>query len=237
VVAGTLDDVDAWITTDAWWEVTAGRADRDIGTAELLASSPVVVAVDPARTTALTGLCGGQAIFACLGAHAGEPWGSLGGEASWGTLEVGLPDADTSTGLSVLASAAIGYVGGAEFAANEFDDAFRTWLTSLAAASHGGDPDPANTLVVRRGTYSAAGTTAARLSTIPRPVDRLDASPATQASIVVVRFPGGDEVPGLAHLRDNLVAAGWAPAAGEPAATLKPGVLAALHTLWTEVAR
>ena len=237
IVDGTLTEVDAWITSDAWFEVTQGRTDG-LGTAEVLASSPVVAAVDPDRALAVSDLCGASSAWRCLGDRAGEPWASLGGQATWGALETGLPDADTATGLSILASVASGFFGDQDFAANEFDDTFTSWLDRLTAPAPGGDPDPANTLVVRRGTYTAAGTVEARLAAISRPVDRLVVDPAASARVVLVDLPGGDDVADVTRqLRELLAAAGWAPGSGEPEPTLKPGVMAALHTLWTEVTR
>jgi hypothetical protein len=238
IVDGALDEVDAWVTSDAWFEVTSGRADRDVGVVEELASSPVVAAVDADRSAAVSTLCGGQAVWRCLGDHAGEPWSALGGQPTWGQLETGLPDADAATGLSVVASVAVGYFGSPDFAANEFGGEFASWLDRLSEPSPGGDPDPANTLVVRRGTYTAAGTVDARLAAINRPVGRLDVSPAVTARVVLVDLPGGDDVSDVARqLRDSLVAAGWTTGSGAPEPLLKPGVLAALHTLWTEVTR
>ena len=238
ILGGALDEVDVWITTDVWFELTRGRAEGEIGTAEILASSPVVAAVDPDRAGAVSSLCEGQAIWRCLGDHAGAPWASLGGETTWGALDTGLPDADTAMGLSVIASVAVGYFGGQEFAANEFDGAFEDWLARITSAAPGGDPDPANTLVVRRGTYSAAGTVDARVGAITRPVERMVATPPGAASIVLVDLPGGDDGSDVAdQLRAALVAARWTPGSGAPEPILKPGVMAALHTLWTEVTR
>ncbi len=237
VAQGALDEVDAWITSDVWFALTQGRAVGDIGSAELLATTPVVVAVDPDRTGAVTGLCQGQPLWRCLGDHAGESWASIGGEATWGRLSTGVPDADTATGLSVLTSIAVSYFGDADFAANDFPDAFEGWLDALTAPTPGGDPDPAATLVARRGTYSTAGSTAARVSTITRPIDQLDSTPPVSARIVLVDLAGGDDVSGLGKMRDLLTAAGWSTASGDPALPYSPGVLAALHTLWTEINR
>lgn len=235
LLGGTLDEVDAWVTSDVWFQVTQGRAEGEIGSAELLATSQAVVAVDPTRASAVADLCGGQALWRCLGDQAGEPWSTLGGQATWGPLRSGLPDADTATGLSVLASVAVGYFDGTAFAANDFAGAFETWLDGLTAPAPGGDPDPAATLVARQGTYSAAGTTAARVSTITRPVEQLDATPTVQAGVVLVDLPGGDDVSPLDDLRALLVGAGWTSASGPPEPPFLPGVLAALHTLWTEI--
>jgi len=58
---GDLDDVDAWVTSAAWLEVTESRAERSIGEAVVLAGSPVVLAADAVRADALQALCGGTA--------------------------------------------------------------------------------------------------------------------------------------------------------------------------------
>ena len=49
---------------------------------------------------------------------------------------------------------------------------------------------------------------------------------------------GGDGLPDTDGLRDALEDAGWARAGEEGLApTLKPGVMAALHSLWRDVTR
>lgn len=238
LVKGNPAGLDLWVTSDAWQEVTTGRARSEIGSAELLATTPVVVASAPARADALGALCAEEPLWRCLGERSGQPWGELGGQAGWGTLRVGLPDADTATGLSVLASVAAGHFGALDFAANDFDaTGFRASLTRLTAASGGGDPDPLATLVRRQGTYSAAGVLAARAQRIAGAPPVLDARPMVEARVVLVDLSPGGDTPDPGPARSALVADGWVAASGPPAALLKPGVLGALHDLWKDVAR
>jgi hypothetical protein len=232
----TQVDVDAWITTSAWTEVVSSRRPGVLGAAEAVGTSPVVVAVDPARTGAVEAMCGAQALWRCLGDRAGAGWGDLGGDPRGGSLKTGLPRADTALGLPVLASVAAGFFGGTDFASNDFDaQGLPSWVGSLTGPSGAGDRDPIGTLVTRKGTYSAVGTLQAL--TAGRAADALAPEPTVPATVVVARVAGGDDVGDVDALRASLEAAGWDAAAGPPRATLKPGVMAALHTLWTENAR
>lgn len=229
-------DVDAWITTSAWTEVVASRQPGALGAVEALATSPVVVAVDPNRTEAVRALCETGPVWRCLGDQAGAAWADLGGDARWGSLKTGLPNADAALGLPVLASVAAGFFGDTEFASNDFDaQGLSGWLGTLTEPSRGGDRDPIGTLVTRRGTYSAVGTLEALARN--RDAGTIEATPTVSATIVVASVDGGDDPGNLGGLRASLEQAGWQPASGEPAVTLKPGVMAALHTLWTETIR
>lgn len=233
LAAGEVGDVDAWVTSGAWLEVTTSRADGDVGEAAVLATSTVVVAADVERAGAVTALCDGRALWRCLGDEAEQPWSTLGGDERWGPLRTGLPDADTATGLSVLASVAAGFFGGPDFAANDFDD-LRGWLGRLTDASGGGDRDLLRTLVRVRGTYSAGGLLAADAEGRPE-LTALAADPSVTSAAVVVDLPGGDRLPALDPVREALVSGGWDAGDGEPSPVLKPGVMAALHTTWKDI--
>ena len=162
IVDGDLPDgADGWVTTTAWTEVVEARSPGRIDEQEVLARSPVVVAVDPRRTTAVEGHCP-EALWRCLGDDAGSDWGSIGGDPAWGALKVGLPGADSATGLSVLASVASGYFGATDFASNDFDTSdFASWLGTLTEPSGKGEATPVRTLVTTRGKYTAVGDVAA----------------------------------------------------------------------------
>jgi hypothetical protein len=237
---GTLaDDVDGWITTSAWVEVVDSRAPGALGDSEALAASPTVVATAPGRFDAVTELCASDDVWACLGDAAGRLWGDLGaGDPGWGELKVGFTDPDSAVGLSVLASASAGFFGGVDFATNDLRAGeFETWLATLAEPSADGDPDAALTLATRTGEYSAAGSVAAVVDGLAdtRGVRSVEPKVEVVATVVAVGVHG-QEIPDLDAVRDALVGDGWGGAAGaEVAPTLKPGVMAALHTLWREV--
>jgi hypothetical protein len=244
--AGTLrDDVDGWLVPAAWVDVVASgdRPDALVGRGRLVASTPVVLAVDEARAGAVADLCPGAGLLRCVGSSAGAPWADLGGEARWGALRIGLPPADTGTGLVVLAAIATSFFDGTDFARQDFDlpgggsdgRSFRVWLTDLARTGRTGDASPVRTLVTARGTYTAAGALRAEAELLP--VQVLDVEPEVLAEATLVQVAGGGRLPDVAPARDVLVDAGWDAADSDaPSSRHPPGVLAALRALWSEVA-
>jgi hypothetical protein len=237
---GTLDgEIDAWITSTSWLEVVESRAPASIGDARAIATSPTVMATAPGRHEAIAELCAEQDIWQCLGSDAGTSWADLGtGSSSWGELKVGLTDPDLAQGLPVLASAAAGFFGNLDFAANDPRiSEFEAWLANLAQASASGDPDPALTLATRPGTYSAAGAVGPAVEQVEgRGVGAVAPEVGVAATIAVVELTGGDGLPATDPARDVLEDVGWERAdADDLAPTLKPGVMAALHSLWRSV--
>ena len=128
--------------------------------------------------------------------------------------------------------------GGDDFAANDprFSD-FESWLANLAEPSASGDADPARTLATRPGTYSAGGAVAAVAARFEgRGVRTVAPDPPVSATVVIVPVAGGDDLPGTDGLRAALERVGWARASADGLGpTLKPGVMAALHSLWKAV--
>ena len=237
---GALDDeIDAWITSTAWIEVVQSRAPDSLGDARAIGTSPTVMATAPGRHEAIVELCSGQDIWQCLGENAGTSWGDLGaGSSSWGALKVGLTDPDLAQGLPVLASAAAGYFGNLDFAANDPRiNEFEAWLANLAQTSGSKDPDPALTLATRPGTYSAAGALGPSVEQVgERGVGTITPDVDVAATVAIVELAAGDGMPGTDRVRDALEDSGWARATdSDLGPTLKPGVMAALHSLWTEV--
>ena len=229
---------DLWLTSSAWYEVTAGRAEGAIDAAGAVATTRVVTAVVADRASALEALCASSSLWRCLGDNAGASWEELGGSSLWGTLRTGLPDADTATGLGVLVAVAIGHFDGTDFATNDFDATrFPTWLGRLADPAGDGDADPAATLYGRPGTYSAAGTSEARLDHIGRSATALVPEPVVDLDLVLVSLDGGFPTELAADLTQLLVDAEWQPASGLPQELLKAGVTGALHDLWKDVTR
>lgn len=241
IVEGGADDIDAWVTTDVWLEVTAGRTERSLGTAERLARSPVVVGVVRDRSEAVEALCDGASLWRCLGDNAGRPWSELGGRATWGPLLVGMPAADSAVGLSVLSAAAIGYFESSDFVRNDFDTnvGFGSWLSRLTDASEDADPDPLETMVTRAGSYSAAAGLRSRLEDLStsRPLEALEPSPPVDSTLVILDLPGGSEGPSPDAMREALTAAGWSAVDGSPGRVLADGVAGALLTRWQEATR
>jgi hypothetical protein len=246
VTAGALaegslsDDVDAWVASTSWLEIVESRAPGALGDAQALATSPTVVATAQGRYQAIIDLCTGDDIWRCLGDSAGSSWGTLGDgtHATWGELKVGLTDADLATGLPDLASAAVGFFGNDDFAANDprWSD-FEAWLANLAAPSGRGDADAAKTMATRPGTYSAAGSVGAvAQQNEGRGVESIEPAIPVAATIAIVEIDGGDGAPEPDAIRDALTEAGWSDGDEDDLApTLKPGVMAALHSLWRAV--
>ena len=190
IVAGSIAaDIDAWVTSTAWLEVVDARAPDALGERRAAATSPTVVATAPGRYEAIADLCAGNDVWSCLGDAAGADWADLGdgSHPEWRELKVGLTDPASATGLSGLAAAAAGFFGTTEFAANDPAVAeFEGWLANLSGPSASGDPNPAETLATRPGTYSAAGSIAAISDSFDeRGVESLDPDPPVAATVAV----------------------------------------------------
>ena len=68
-----------------------------------------------------------------------------------------------------------------------------------------------------------------------RGVESIEPDTVVAATVVVVGLDGGG-LPDVDAARDGLLDAGWSRASeADLAPTLKPGVMAALHTLWRAV--
>ena len=110
-------------------------------TTEPLAASQLTIATagGSGRSDALGSGCEGDALWACIGAHAGAPWTELGGDPSLGTIRpsVGLVERE-AVALASFANAVAGYFGTPDVDPAAFGDAsFLAWLRRLAGAVHG----------------------------------------------------------------------------------------------------
>jgi hypothetical protein len=236
--AGNPNDLDVWVTTSSWLEVLEARAPEVIAEVRSLASTPAIVAALPQRAEAIETLCTGQRLWACLGAGSGTSWAELGQPAVPGVLSVGLTDPERDLGLPVLAAAAAGYFGDLDFASNDFDDGFRSALGNLTDLTTG--EATVRVMVTASGTYTAVGSllAPARTESGAREIAELEPVPPISATVVAIRFNGDTAFPDLDPVTDALIDEGWGAVDGAPPApVLKPGVMAALLTLWTEVNR
>lgn len=239
LVDGDIDDsVDGWFTTNAWLEVAQTRAPDGLADATAVASTETVVLADDDRAATVKELCGARAVWRCLGDEAGRPWGELGGPAAWGGLKTGVPDATTPSGLGVLVAIAAGHFGSTDFATNDFEATdLRSWLTQLVGSRTAVVPNPLTVLATRPGAFTAAGGTMAQARSLAGGVLTLDAAPVITVQAVLIQFGGRDPVPPTGPAVDVLRETGWDEPLGDIPRLLKPGVLAALFTLWTEVVR
>ena len=128
----------AWLAAGEWPEYArAGGADvPELPSSEILARSPAVIVARSERLGALENSCPAPD-WGCIGGFAGETWESIGGEPSWGRVEVGLPEPDDGEGMVVVNQAVASEVGTAEFATNDLDDpAVESWFDQLASESN-----------------------------------------------------------------------------------------------------
>lgn len=260
--ADTVDDVDAWLTFTPFALVVdeqrrrAGRFAVLDEPTDVLAWSPLVVAVWNDRRDVLAARCGGDITWSCVGDVSGLPWSDLGGPAAWGPVKPGHPTpGTTAVGLLVLAQATGSFFGTSAYASNDFTDpGFRAWFERLERGIPGFPTPPRTPLdeMLSKGpaTFDLTGSTeAAAVPAIERSRDRdrltvLYPSPTAVAEVVLAPIAGADaggRVRDLFTSDDTLAAfadAGWqTDPAGRPAddGLPAPGVLQALRALWDEV--
>lgn len=115
--------------------------------AQMLARSPLVVAMHDERAEVLTEHCGGALSWRCVGdaVELGR-WADIGGEATWGTLKPAHPDpADSEVGLLALGQIATGFFGSSDLGSRQIDDVeFFAWFArfqdAIPALPGVGDP-------------------------------------------------------------------------------------------------
>jgi hypothetical protein len=149
VAAGELDlDRGAWLVAAPWPAIAAaGNQDGadefpDLAGSGVLAESPAVVVARRDRMEAISATCG-EPTWACIGERAGGPWTDLGGQATWGRVEVALPAAGTAAGAVTIDQAVASRVGRTDFAINDLDDdpATSAWFDRLASQSQANQRD------------------------------------------------------------------------------------------------
>ena len=263
-------ELDGWLVTAPWPGMVAAaqrRASRApaLVAGEVLARSPVVLAVRPERHRPLDERCGATVSWKCVGEVASMPWSSLpGGDANWGSVRPTHPPTASTIGLTVVGAGAVSYFGGRTdlSSADLQDDMFRDWLSRLERARpNPADGAPFQTLLRQASAYDLVGTIEAdagpSLVAAARP-DKptlLYPSPVVTADVVLA-VPDGGAGERMARLVGSesglsaLAGAGWrvpgqrrTPGVAEkpalaPTSNLPdPDVLEALLDLASRVAR
>lgn len=132
-----LGDDTAWLAAGQWPEIAeAGGAQLpELAGSRVLARSPAVIVAREDRMAAIESACG-PATWACIGNHAGGSWTDLGGEETWGRVEVALPDTTRGDGSVAVNQAVASRVGTTDFVTNDLDDPeVSTWFSLLASES------------------------------------------------------------------------------------------------------
>ena len=259
-------DLAAWIVLDPWPALVDEARQRngrdplfgDRVTA--LASTPLVIIVDPARGAVLEARCG-AITWSCVGDAARGSWAAIGGQETWGSPKPGHPAPSSATGLVITGQVAADRLGTTAFSARDLAaDDFRAWFTTLERAITTFAPSAGSHLrqLLQFGpsTVDVVGALEAEpAALLPRVGARADQvrvvhpDPLLVVDLVVADLTG--EVGGaLADLDDVLRDAGWRLDAAPPAAfpgwpvlpdprpaLPAPGALEALTTTWAEVVR
>lgn len=242
---GEQPALDGWLVAGPWPAIVDDARERDARVAlleegQVLARSPVVLAVWPDRADVLGRHCGGGTVgWKCLGDNVGAQWSSLpGGDVRWGSVKPGLPPVSTATGLAVLGAATVAWFGDRPVASSTDlqEGAYQDWLARLLRAVPATPPATIDT-VLRRGpaTFDAVGTVEAEAAPVlartardPKPT-LLYPEPVATADVVLGTTDG--RAAGLLRElvagptgRRALAAAGWRVPGEPPAPGIDPTV-------------
>ncbi len=194
------------------------------------------------RADVLASGCADDALWACLGNHAGAAWTDLGGEASWGAIRPSLGDVpDSALGLLSFAAAVSGYTDVASPTAFDWesDSTFVGWARRLVRQSERA-PDtagtPLRTMATRASALDVAATADFELAALGTSGDRFElVYPRPDMWLhAVVAAPAGVAAPAdlAAIVTDALTAAGWKPAAAATTPAPSAATMLALRALW-----
>lgn len=161
---------DGWLVPEPWPGIVNTTRERDqlrpvlAADGEVLARSPLVVAMRHDRQDVLRGVCAGPVAWPCLGDVAGTAWGDLGAPFP-GTVKAAHTNPTVSaTGLLVLAQATSEFFDGRTdfFLADIETDDFTRWLTRLEDSAEP-SPAPFEEMLGKfpAAVYDAVGTTEA----------------------------------------------------------------------------
>jgi Bacterial extracellular solute-binding protein len=231
---------DGWLVPEPWPGIVDSTRQRDqlrpvlAPDSEVLARSPLVIAMFGDREEALRGVCEGPVAWRCLGDVAGTSWDDLGASFP-GTVKVAHTNPTVSaTGLLVLAQAASEFFGRTDFFLADIEtDEFTRWLTRLENSA---EPSaaPFDEMLGRypAAVYDAVGTSEAEAGPALREASRdrrraftlLYPDPVATADVVLALAASGDsrddDIAGLAagdDALDALAGDGWR-VDGEPLA-------------------
>lgn len=140
IAAAGAPGLDGWLVAGPWPAIVAAERQRKALPPILaseksgLARSPVVIVGERERLPVLAVKCGGKVTLRCLGDNGRSKWSAIGGQAGWGDVKVGLPDAGTQAeGLAVLGAGTVNYFGRRDLAKLDLeeDPGFGTWVSQL----------------------------------------------------------------------------------------------------------
>lgn len=217
--------LDAWVTMSGWPELLSAKGLEPPLAVTPVASTPLVIAAVKERVATLT--CANTG-WACFLESVGKPWSELGGDATWGTLRVGLPPTTSASGLLLEASAVTGVVGTSDVGTN--DPAYTDARALLQRVEREADAFGAFAVQLPA-RFSAVGALQAdvitRSGTRANLIATIGLTPGATATAVVARVGGGQRIDPT-KLAKPLTSAGWST---PPAATTglpDGGVLLAL---------
>lgn len=244
---------DGWLVTAPWPAIVKEARGRDgkssiVTAGNVLARSPVVLAVRASRRVVLNAACNEDPGWKCIGDLAGKRWAELpSGQGQLGTVTPGHPPVSTVAGLTVMGSATVGYFDGTlsgepsglmplDLSRTDLEEeGFQSWLDRLEQAIPERPPSPFQTLLQRPTAFDVVGALEAEAGPLlataasTKPV-LLYPSPVTTADVVLATT-GGRPAELLITLlaaksgREALATTGWR-VEGEPAATgIKTDVL------------
>jgi len=132
-----LGDDTVWLAAGPWPDITEAGGSQlpELAGSRILARSPAVIVARGDRMAAIESACD-VADWACIGDHAGGSWTDLGGEETWGRVEVGLPTTTRGDGSVAVNQALASRVGSTDFATNDLDEPeVSAWFSRLASES------------------------------------------------------------------------------------------------------
>jgi hypothetical protein len=242
-------DMDGWLTPGPWREILdAARGAQptlfEPARVTPIAFSRVGFVMWNDRAAKLTSHCGGSVTWRCLGESAGRPWADVGGEPTWGTVRISLPDAETTaSGVAVLGAGAAGYFGRVEVSTLDLDNdpGFGNWLSRLARANPGVDLErllatgPSAAAAI--GVVESTGEAALRSAAVSGRATLIYPAPVATVELEVSLRPGdrGRRLLDLVHARATAFqATGW-DQDGTIGGLPSPGLMQALRTRWESI--